>query len=197
MSKLEQEIIIGIDLAAIPKNPTGWVLWKNKEVSTRHLYKDEEILKHSFNPKPAIIAIDAPLTLPKRGATRKADREMHKHGYPVLPPLFPAMKKLTLRAIEIRKQITKQGVKVIEVHPTSTRKALKMPEKDWEKIQNIFIQMGLEGDPKTHGLTPHKIDAVTAALTAHLHLQGKTEQIGNQDGYIVVPIKTHWRKLQL
>ena len=46
-------------------------------------------------------------------------------------------------------------------------------------------------------LTPHKIDAVTAALTTHLHLQGKTEKIGNQDSYIVVPIKTDWRKLQL
>lgn len=131
MSKAQEKIIIGIDLAAIPKNPTGWALWKNREVSTSHLYKNEEIIK--------------------------------------------------------------QGIEVIEVHPTSTRKALKMPEKDWDKIQNILVQRGLEGDLKTHQLTPYKIDAVTAALTAHLRLQGKTEEIGNQDGCIVVPIKTDWR----
>ncbi|TEU04293.1 DUF429 domain-containing protein, partial [Candidatus Bathyarchaeota archaeon] len=52
---------------------------------------------------------------------RKVDKEMYKHGYPVLPPRFPAMKKLTLRAIEITKKIIKEGFDIIEVHPASTR----------------------------------------------------------------------------
>ena len=73
-----------------------------------------------------------------------------------------------------------------------------MPTKDWQKIQQIFISMGLDGDLKPRTLTPHETDAVTAALTGHFHLQGKTEQIGdNKEGYIVVPIKSDWRKLQL
>lgn len=73
-----------------------------------------------------------------------------------------------------------------------------MPTKDWQKIQPIFISMGLEGDLKTRTLTPHETDAVTAALTGHLHLKGKTELIGdNKEGYIVVPIKSNWRKMQL
>jgi len=123
---------------------------------------------------------------------------MHKQGYPVLPPLFPAMKKLTLRAIEITKKIIKEGFDIIEVHPASTRKALKMPTKDWQKIQQIFISMGLEGALKTCTLTPHETDAVTAVLTAHLYLKGKTELMGdNNEGYIVVPIKSDWRTLQI
>ena len=72
-----------------------------------------------------------------------------------------------------------------------------MPTKDWQKIQQIFIGMGLEGNLKTRRLTPPETDVVTAALTGHLHLQGKTEQIGdNKEGYIAVPIKSDWRKLQ-
>jgi len=73
-----------------------------------------------------------------------------------------------------------------------------MPTKNWQKIQQIFISMGLEGDLKTHALTPHETDAVTAALTRHLHLQGKAELIGdNKEGYTIVPIKSNWRKLQI
>ena len=108
------------------------------------------------------------------------------------------MEKLTLRAIRIAKELTKRQLKVIEVHPTSTRKALKIPTKDWEKIQTIFIQIGLEGDLKTRVLTPHEIDAVTATLTGHLYIQGKTELIGEEkEGYIIVPSESDWRKLQL
>jgi len=195
---MQKNIIIGLDLAGVATNPSGWALMKNKAISTRQLHHDEEILKSSTDCRPHLIAIDAPLSLPKKGTTRKADREMHKQGYPVLPPRFSAMEKLTLRAIRIAQEITIMGLNVIEVHPTSTRKALKMPVRDWKKIQMIFIRIGLEGDLKTRTLTSHEIDAVTAALTGHLHLQGKTELIGDEgEGYIVVPTESDWRRLQL
>ncbi|TET20836.1 DUF429 domain-containing protein [Candidatus Bathyarchaeota archaeon] len=198
MSGLTENIIIGIDLAGTETNPTGWAMWKNKVISTCHLHENKQILDCSLTLKPTLIAIDAPLSLPTKGAMRKADKEMRKHGYPVLPPRFPAMKKLTLRAIEITKKIIKEGFDIIEVHLASTRKALKMPTKDWQKIQQIFISMGLEAYLKTRTLTPHETDAVTAVLTAHLYLKGKTELIGDdKEGYIVIPIKSGWRTLQL
>ncbi|MFQ5836530.1 MAG: DUF429 domain-containing protein [Candidatus Bathyarchaeia archaeon] len=195
---MQENIIIGIDLAGAEKNPTGWALWKNKEISTCHLHKNQEILEHLTKFEPTLIAIDAPLSLPKKGAMRKADKEMHRRGYPVFPPRFPAMEKLTLRAMKITQQIKREELHIIEVHPTSTRKALKIPTKDWEKIQNIFLHMGLKGDLKTRVLTSHEIDAVTAALTGYLHLQGKAELIGDEEeGYIVVPTKGDWRRLRL
>ena len=195
---MQENIIIGIDLAGVPKNPTGWASWKNKTISTCHLYENREILEQLTKIKPILVVIDAPLSLPKEGAIRKADREMYRRGYPVFPPRFPAMEKLTLRAMEITQQIKREESHIIEVHPTSTRKALKMPAKDWKEIQSIFIRLGLEGDLKTRALTPHEIDAVTAALTGYLHLQGKTELIGNEEeGYIVVPTKSDWRRLKL
>jgi len=195
---MQKNVIVGIDLAGAATNPTGWALLKNRAISAYHLYHDEEILKRSTDCRPHLIAVDAPLSLPKKDIMRKADREMYKRGYPVFPPRFPAMEKLTLRAIRMVQEIKKRGFNMIEVHPTSTRKALKMPAKDWGKIQTVFIRIGLEGDLKTRTLTNHEIDAVTAALTGHLHLKGKSELIGDkEEGYIVVPTEGDWRKLQL
>jgi hypothetical protein len=195
---MRKNVIIGVDLAGKATNPTGWAMLRNKTISTCHLHGDEEILKRSINCDPKIIAVDAPLSMPKKAVMRKADKEMQKRGYPVFPPRFPAMEKLTLRAIRIVRELTRRRFKVIEVHPTSTRKALKIPTKDWKKIQTIFLRIGLKGDLKTCVLTPHEIDAVTAALTGHLYIQGKTELIGDEkEGYIVVPSESDWRKLQL
>jgi len=198
MSEKRENIIVGIDLAGTPKNPTGWTLWRNKTILTCHLYTDSEIIKNSTTHQPTIIAIDAPLSLPKKGIMRKADLQMRAHGYRVFPPLLPAMEKLTTRAIEISQKIIKEGFNIIEVHPTSTRKALKMPIKDWNKVQEVFLNMGLEGDLRNRTLSPHELDAVTAALTGHLHLNRKTQLIGSpKEGYIVVPLESDWRNIRL
>jgi predicted nuclease with RNAse H fold len=182
----KKEVIIGIDLAAMEKNPTGWACWRNKRVSTCHLHRDEEITSLTLYHKPCLVAVDAPLTMPKRGITRRADREMAKHGYPVLPPLMSSMKLLTRRAISLAHVLRVSGLSVIEVHPTSTRKALGMPAKDWEKVQLLLEQIGLEVEKRE--LTPHEADALTAALTAYLKLLGKTMEIGDkEEGCIVVP----------
>ena len=195
---MENKVIIGIDLAGKPENPTGWALWKNKTVETSLMYADNDILKGVTRSKPAIIAIDAPFNLPKEGILRKADKEMIKKGYRVFPPGLPAMRKLTERATQLNKLITEKGYRTIEVHPTSTRRALNMPLKDWVKIQTILAHMGVGGTPKMHTLTPHELDAVTAALTAYLYIQSKTETIGDEEeGYIIIPKKQEWRTLQI
>jgi len=196
--ELKIKVIVGIDLAGKPENPTGWALWKNRTVKASLVYTDTEILEGIARNKPAIISIDAPLSLPKRGILRKADKEMIRKGYRVFPPSLPAMRQLTLRAIKLNKIIVGKGYKTIEVHPTSTRKALDMSSKDWRKIQRILTRIGLEGEHALRTLTPHEIDAITAALTAYLHIQGQTEAIGDEEeGYIIIPKKQDWRKLKI
>jgi predicted nuclease with RNAse H fold len=192
------KVIIGIDLAGKPENPTGWAYWKCKRVETHLLYTDSQILEAVTQSKPEIIAVDAPFRLPKRGILRKADREIIGNGYRVFPPTLPAMRTLTMRAMKLNKLIAKKGFKTIEVHPTSTRKALNMPLKDWGKIQTDLTQIGLEGDLKARTLTSHEIDAVMAALTAHLYIRNQTEALGDkEEGYIIIPKKQDWRTLQL
>jgi predicted nuclease with RNAse H fold len=190
--------IIGIDLAGNSKNPTGWALWKKGVVKTGLVYTDKEVLEGIISNKPSIIAIDAPFSLPKKGILRNADKEMIKKGYRVFPPTLPAMKKLTLRAIKLNALILERGYRTIEVHPTSTRKALNMPPKDWRNIQTILKSIGIKGDIEIRTLTPHEIDAITSALTAYLHMKSQTETIGDKkEGIIVVPKKMDWRTLKI
>ena len=198
MLQLKAKVIIGIDLAGKPENPTGWATWENKTVKTSLLYRDNQILEAITQNKPEIIAVDAPFSLPKRGILRKADREMVKNGYRVFPPTLPAMKILTMRAMKLNRLIAEKEFKTIEVHPTSTCKALSIPPKDWGKVQTVLTQIGLEGDLKVRTLTPHEIDAVIAALTACLYLRNQTKALGDEEeGYIIIPKKQDWRTLQI
>ncbi|MEM3612229.1 MAG: DUF429 domain-containing protein [Candidatus Bathyarchaeia archaeon] len=195
---MEKKVIIGIDLASKEENPTGLAIWRNKSVETCLIYTDKEILENVARANPKIVAIDAPLKLPKSGIFRKADKELIKKGYRVFPPGLPAMKTLTLRAIRLNRLIIEMDVQTIEVHPTSTRKALGMPAKDWKTIQNILNSIGLFVSPSQRALTLHEIDAVTAALTGYLHLEGLTESVGDhEEGFIVIPIKRDWREIRL
>ena len=195
---MKTKVIIGIDLAGKLENPTGWASWKNKKVKTTLLYMDNQILEAITQNKPEIIAIDAPFSLPKTGVLRKADSEMIKNGYHVFPPRLSAMSTLTMRAMKLNRLIAEKGFKTIEVHPTSTCKALNILPKDWGKIQTVLTQIGLEGDLKVRTLTPHEIDAVIAALTAYLHMRNQTEALGDEEeGYIIIPKKQDWRTLQI
>jgi len=196
--KLKENVVIGIDLAGKETNPTGLAILRRKKVETCLIYTNSEILDVLTRAKPTIVAIDAPLTLPERAIFRKADRDLIKRGYRVFPPGLPAMKTLTLRASNLNKLIIEKGLKTIEVHPTSTRKALNMPAKDWEAIQKILRSLGLEGIPEDRKLTPHEIDAITAALTAHLYLLNLTEAVGdNKEGFIIIPKKANWWEIKI
>jgi predicted nuclease with RNAse H fold len=106
------------------------------------------------------------------------------------------MKQLTLRAIRLNKLIQEKTYKAIEVHPTSTRKALQAPPKDWKTSQEPKKSLGLKGEIETRPLATHEIDAVIAALTVVLHLQGQTDLIGDdKEGYISIPKKRNWKTL--
>jgi predicted nuclease with RNAse H fold len=197
MLEFNGKCTIGIDLAGLSRNPTGWALLKGNAVKTALVYTDSEILETIVKNHPVLIAIDAPLSLRKKTAFfREADREMIRKGYRVFPLNLPAMKKLALRAIRLNRLIEEKRYKTIEVHPTSTRKALQMPLKDWKAIQEALKTLGLKGELETCPLATHEIDAVTAALTAVLHLKSQTERVGgDEEGYIIVPKERDWRTL--
>jgi predicted nuclease with RNAse H fold len=197
MLEFKAKCVIGIDLAASSRKPSGWALLKGNAIETSLVYTDSEILENIVRNHPALIAIDAPLSLPEKGEVfRKAEREMIRKGYRVFPPNLPAMKKLALRAIRLNRLIEKKRYKTIEVHPTSTRKALQMPRKDWKAIQEVLKTLELKGELETRPLATHEIDAVTAALTAVLHLKSQTERVGgDEEGYIIVPKERDWRTL--
>ena len=187
LSRLESRTV-GIDLSGSERRPSGWAVLEGASVLEASLLgPDEELLEATTRVEPALVAIDAPLSLPREGYTRPVDREMHRLGLPVLPPLFPAMKLLTLRGIRLAEQLTARGLQVIEVHPASTRKVLGLPVKGRRAVQEALLEAGLGGELEERELSIHELDAITAALTASLHLLGLSEVVGDEEGMICLP----------
>lgn len=166
-------MIIGIDLAALPKNPTGICIFYNaNNIFFYTLYKDEEIINFVNERKPDIVAIDAPLM--KKIMVRKADKILKKYG--AMPPTMKSMAMLTKRAMKI---VEKLNAKIIEVFPTATAKIIGIYNKNYKKMAE---KMKIEVRNK------HELDAYLAAYTAYLYLKGEAEEIGGKRKVIIPKI---------
>lgn len=174
--------VVGIDLAGLERNPTGICIMQNKTVKCTIVHTDEQIVALVRRAAPDLVAIDAPLTRP-RGFARRCDRELAPYG--ALPPGLRGMRALTERGVRMKTLLAEW--KVIEVLSTATAKMLGYWSKDVPTMQRALISMGLKGDVCKRSLTKDEIDAISAAITAELHLLGKTREVGGEDGRIVIP----------
>ena len=175
----QKRAFIGIDLAALPKNPTGVALFDGRAYDCDTLYDDPEILDYILTSHPKVVAIDAPLALPYGRCCfddaccgprkiRTCDRMLIGMGYRVFPPGFSFMKQLTMRGISLKEKLESGGFKTIEVHPRTTKRILAIEG---------FSGAGNE----------HESDACAAALAAFLYDQGRCREITGPDGTIVIP----------
>ncbi|WP_081477309.1 DUF429 domain-containing protein [Methanocella arvoryzae] len=171
---------VGVDLAALPKNQTGACTLSDGEYSCTTLRSDEEILQYIRDANPAVIAFDAPLTLPRGRCCfddaccgtrkiRECDRMLISRGHRVFPPGFSFMKQLTLRGVALRKILEAEGYRLIEVHPRTSMR--------------ILGHADFGASPRTE----HERDACAAALVAKLYDEGLAEELGDDEGVIVIP----------
>lgn len=165
--------VFGLDLAATRKS--GYCILRNgKSVEFGMLGTDDEMLRKIREFKPRVVAIDSPLSLPKKGTMRGIERKMIARGLRVFP-LFPSMKKLARRAISLKRKIAGMGIETIEVHPRSTAKVLGIRPEDCPREMN-----------------PHERDALLAALTAELFLKRRCEKVGKGKGLMLpLPRRRH------
>ena len=177
-------IVIGLDLAGLPSNPTGFASLLNRKFETGLVHSDEEIVELCSRSRSALAAIDAPLSLPASGNLRQADKLLIERGLRVFPPTFAGMKKLTARGILLADEFRERGVGVIEVHPRTSGRILfgTAERKEWlKRLRKKGLMVGRD-------MSEHEVDAIIAALTGWLHLTGRTEEIGTIDeGTIVIP----------
>ncbi len=174
----------GIDLAGNPKNKTGFCVLEvnaGKWVFTKTLLSDCEIIAELEKAKPNIVAIDAPITF--SGKNRLCDIELHEYG--ALPVTLRGMEVLAVRGSELAKELS--NFKLIEIYATATAKILGFYDKNEKKVQKALLNSGIKGDIETRFLTKDELDAIFAAMTGYLHLEGMTEEKGGEDGKIVVP----------
>ena len=189
--------VVGIDLAASPKRPTGICVLEDLRARPLSVFSDEEIVELVAEAKPVLVAIDAPLTLPKPGKSLRAcDLDLMRRGLKPLPPLMGPMRGLTARALRLKERISSLNIEVIEVFPKGARVVLSLPRRGHgPSVTSLLTSMGISllRPPSSD----HEVDAVVAAYVAALYLKGDYETCGDPDeGVIVMPkagVDSRWR----
>jgi predicted nuclease with RNAse H fold len=188
--------IVGIDLAGVEKNPTGFCFLDEKMViKTSLLFKDEEILKEIEKIKPDVVAIDAPLALPKGRKSlykrdkihfRECDKELLKMKIKFFPITLGPMRKLTERGIKLKKILESKKIKTIETYPGAIQDILKIPRKSKgkEKLMAGLKKFGLKGLNKK--MSDHELDAATCALLGKMYLEGNYIAIGDPEEILMI-----------
>ena len=144
---------------------------------------DGEVIDFCIRSEPEVIAVDSPLTEP-RGAWREVDREMLRLGFRVLPPGMPGMRQLTRRGVRLALRLRSAGLSVVEVHPSSSARALGV-ERSLSGAGEVLTRLfGL--DPPERA-SRHEVDAILAALTGALHVLGLSRVVEAADGSVVIP----------
>ncbi|MBI1744572.1 DUF429 domain-containing protein [Candidatus Acetothermia bacterium] len=200
--KKTQPVVVGLDLAGSPKRPSGFCWLKGRDAETQELYSDEEILETISPIKPALIAIDAPLTLPRgrhcleddcycAGGNhfRECDLELRRMKIRVFPLTLGPMRMLTKRGMALASKFNKMGYKTIETYPGAAQDIWKIPrQKDPKGLKKGLRQFKLNGALGKRGLSVHEMDAICCALVAQLHLQKKSLALGDPtEGLMILP----------
>ena len=166
--------ILGFDLAGKSSNPTTICILNNDKTKFIIVYSDKQILEISKVFNPDIIAIDAPI-MQGKPKIRKADKLLKKYG--AFPPSLPGMSSLTLRGSKLAIQL-RTKYNVIEVFPTATAKIIKIYNRNYKgTAMNLDIKVK----------NKHELDSYLCCLTAKMYLEGKTFEIGDEAGKIIIP----------
>jgi predicted nuclease with RNAse H fold len=187
-------IVLGIDLAGSPKRPTGICYLEGLHASTHVALSDEEVLA-AAGPNVRLIAIDAPLSLPRgrcclrsdcqcvgKAHFRKCDLEVRALGIRIFPLTIGPMRMLTERGMRLKTEFEKSGFDVIETFPGGAQDIWGMPrQKDPVGLRRSLRDFGVKGDIGKSSISVHEMDAITCALVARAHIQGKSLSLGDPD----------------
>ena len=196
-------LIVGLDLAGVETRPTGFCILKGTKAETSIVYTDDDILTKTTQNNPAVVAIDAPLSLPagrtsieERTNThfRECDKELLERGIKFFPVTLGPMRKLTTRGISLSKKLGANHIKVIEVYPGGAQDILGIPRKQQglEKLKSGLEKLGIKGLNKQ--MSDHELDAVTCAFVGKLYVEGKSVTYGTPEQAIIMPQETEPKK---
>lgn len=194
--------MVGLDLAGVEHRPTGFCALGGKRVEMKTLYSDGEILDAVFRAEPALVAMDAPLSLPRgrcclrddctcrgRSHLRECDRAVRRLGIPIFALTLGPMRALTARGMKIRGRLERENIAVVETYPGGAQDLWGIPrQKDRIGLRKGLQGFGLDGDIRRKEVSCHELDAVTCALVAQEHLMGCSLVLGDPDeGVMVLP----------
>lgn len=194
-------IVVGIDLAGSPKRPTGICRLSAMTASTYCAYSDEEVLD-AVSDNARLVAIDAPLSLPRGRCClqsdcecagtvhfRECDLELRRLSIKFFPITLGPMRMLTERGMRLKRKIESRGVKVVETFPGGAQDVWGIPrQKDPRGLRRGLRKLGIKGDIDKRGISVHELDAISCALAARLHVRGRSLVLGDrEEGEIILP----------
>ena len=204
---------LGIDLTSSQAKPTACAILDSTGSATRvtRLYSDADILDLAATWEPSIVAIDAPLGLPKGMCCleescdcspvwphkgRWGEQELVRRGIRLyITSKRSIIKKMVYRAIELAHALRRQDCEVIEVYPYASKVILfgmpiprKTTREGLQFLKERLCALIPGMDRYAEGLDHDGYDALVAAYTAYLHSTGTTEAVGAPEEVpIVVP----------
>jgi predicted nuclease with RNAse H fold len=202
---------LGIDLTCKETRPSAYLGLDNELhlIDYGSRFRDSDILSLVLSYHFSLVAIDAPLSLPKglccleescpcqaEAEGRSCERELAKQGI----GLFRTTKKsiikdMVCRGIRLKAELEAKGCQVIEVYPYATKVRLwgrNIPKKTTPcglTFLKQHISLILPSTVPYLGKFNHDLcDAAIAAYTAFLYYNGKTELCGKaEEGVICLP----------
>lgn len=187
---------VGIDLAGVETRPTGMCVMDGRLCArTCLLYTNDDIVWQIIKAKPGVIAIDAPLALPRGRESlarrnnihlRECDRELLRMGIKFFPITLGPMRLLTERGVWLRKILEDKGLMVIETYPGAAQDILHIPRKGkgLDKLAEGLSLAGVKGLDVT--MNADELDAVTCALVGIMYLTGEYREIGDPDEMLMI-----------
>jgi len=206
---------LGIDLTTSPKRGTACaVLGADLRLQNRVLLgRDKEIVAFVEAHRPALVAIDAPLSLPlglcclEEGCScqpvsprkgRQCERELSVLGIGCYYTTKRSIiKGMVYRGIRLKADLEKQGHTVIEIYPYASKVRLfgSLPKKTTvagrralqEGLQRLILSVP---SPQENLLSHDALDAILAAYTGFLYNCGETDALGDpSESLLHIPIR--------
>jgi len=189
--------VVGIDLAGVESRPTGFCILDGLYASCSVMHTNGEIVAavRAVKPKPGVVAVDAPLGLPKgrksieqRNAVhlRACDRELLRMGIKFFPITLGPMRKLTARGMRLRRKLEAEGFEVVETYPGAAQDILEIPRKQYglDKLLEGLRKFGMRGLSVRMG--GDELDAATCALVGKMYADGNYSAIGDPEEILMI-----------
>jgi predicted nuclease with RNAse H fold len=206
--------IIGLDLTTSPEKATAFaILTTEMDIVAEGLVTgDEETIALAEEHRPALLAIDAPLSLPlglccleescacrsvSPGKGRQCERELSALGIGCYYTTKRSIiKGMVYRAIALKEKMEERGFAVIEIYPYASRRRLfgKLPSKKTvdgrralqEELRHLIPAIP---SPQESLLSHDALDALLAAYTGVLYIKSQTEALGDPaEGLLHIPL---------
>jgi uncharacterized protein len=190
----------GVDLAGSPRRRTGYcLLGPGLQTRTALLGDDDEIVRTIVGDAPVIVAVDAPLALPRGRRSleipgpphlRACDRELTALGIRFFPVTLGPMRLLTARGMALARRLRALGLPVIEAYPGGAQDLLGWPRKGSGegRLRRALLRFGFTGDVAERALTHDELDAIACAYTGREHVAGRSLVLGTpEEAELVLP----------